>query len=127
MFVMFLATLVAVLVLLSLRIPAVWLSFMAVDEPSDAHELGLALVAARNPFRESGPPACMAKLIMLRHKLNQNSGRKRRSSPPPSPPPRQLQPQLPRTVYALPPLSLQTRQRPLAWARFPKNFGKQHC
>lgn len=22
-----------------------------------------------NPFRESGPPACMAKLIMLRHKV----------------------------------------------------------
>lgn len=22
-----------------------------------------------NPFRESGPPACMAKLIMMRHKV----------------------------------------------------------
>ena len=56
MFVMFLATLVAVLVLLSLRIPAVWLSFMAVDEPSDAHELGLALVAARMSLFFGRPP-----------------------------------------------------------------------
>ena len=51
----------------------------------DAHEAGLALVASRtysfcysgvahtfagNPVRESGPPACMAKLIMLRHKVS---------------------------------------------------------
>jgi hypothetical protein len=26
-----------------------------------------------NPFRESGPPACMAKLIMMRHKVRKNS------------------------------------------------------
>ncbi|KAF8414468.1 hypothetical protein L210DRAFT_3386566 [Boletus edulis BED1] len=44
----------------------------------DAHEAGLALVASRNPVRETGPPACMAKLIMLRHKM-QTSTRKRRS------------------------------------------------
>jgi len=34
----------------------------------DAHEAGIVMVASRTPFRESGPPACMAKLIMLRHK-----------------------------------------------------------
>ncbi|KAG6378424.1 hypothetical protein JVT61DRAFT_12679 [Boletus reticuloceps] len=33
---------------------------------------------AGNPVRETGPPACMAKLIMLRHKM-QTSARKRRS------------------------------------------------
>ena len=59
---------------------------MAGDDMLDAHEAGLALVAFResysptaltvflhpspgNPVRESGPPACMAKLIMLRHKV----------------------------------------------------------
>ncbi|THV05417.1 hypothetical protein K435DRAFT_773842 [Dendrothele bispora CBS 962.96] len=50
--------------------PAVWLSIISVDDSLDAHESGLAVVAARNPFRESGPPANMAKLILLRHKVN---------------------------------------------------------
>ncbi|KAI0069202.1 hypothetical protein BV25DRAFT_1791344 [Artomyces pyxidatus] len=113
MFVMILATLVAAFVLLCLRIPSVWLAFMAIDEPSDAHELGMALVATRNPFRESGPPACMAKLIMMRHKLNQTNSRKRRTSP--------AARQIPR-VYALP----SPRQRPSPWIRMPKNFGKQY-
>ncbi|KAA1465989.1 hypothetical protein DENSPDRAFT_876156 [Dentipellis sp. KUC8613] len=114
MFVMLIATLVAAFVLLCLRIPSVWMSLMALDDPIDAHELGLALVATRNPFREQGPPACMAKLIMMRHKLNQNNSRKRRASPPPR--------SLPRT-FALP----QARQRPnAAWIRVPtKNYGKQ--
>ncbi|KAI0796595.1 hypothetical protein C8Q75DRAFT_802282 [Abortiporus biennis] len=46
----------------------------------DAHEAGLALVASRAPIRETGPPACMAKLIMLRHKINQVNTRRRCSS-----------------------------------------------
>ncbi|KAJ7873299.1 hypothetical protein B0H14DRAFT_2344252 [Mycena olivaceomarginata] len=46
-----------------------WLSVLAVDEGLDSHEAGLAVVAARNPFREKGPPANMAKLILLRHKV----------------------------------------------------------
>ena len=67
--------------------PALWLSIMSADESLDAHESGLALVASRtnsfsdsctrfsyllsgNPFRETGPPANMAKLILLRHKVN---------------------------------------------------------
>ncbi|KAJ6627508.1 hypothetical protein B0H10DRAFT_1994925, partial [Mycena sp. CBHHK59/15] len=33
-----------------------WLSVLAVDEGLDSHEAGLAVVAARNPFREQGPP-----------------------------------------------------------------------
>ncbi|EEB89514.1 hypothetical protein MPER_12375 [Moniliophthora perniciosa FA553] len=44
-----------------------WRSIIAADD-CDAHESSLALVAARNPFRETGPPANMAKLILLRHK-----------------------------------------------------------
>lgn len=52
---------------------------MAGDDTLDAHEAGIALVAYKNPIRESGPPACMAKLIMLRHKIHTNA-RKRRSS-----------------------------------------------
>ncbi|KAF9057458.1 hypothetical protein BJ165DRAFT_1520833 [Panaeolus papilionaceus] len=49
--------------------PALWLTFMSADDSLDAHENGLALVASRNPFRETGPPANMAKLILLRHKV----------------------------------------------------------
>ncbi len=88
MLVMFIAFLVAAFVLLSLRFPAVWSALMAIDEPSDHRELGLVVASrtcfprsfphsrstlsyhiAGNPFRESGPPACMAKLIMMRHKV----------------------------------------------------------
>jgi hypothetical protein len=91
MFVLVFAAVVAAVVLSLLRIPSVWRSLLALDDPSDAHELGMALVAARkiqaqhifvfngsnkgagNPFRESGPPACMAKLIMLRHKVSRHA------------------------------------------------------
>ncbi|PSS37322.1 hypothetical protein PHLCEN_2v799 [Hermanssonia centrifuga] len=65
---MFVVSLFAALVLCSLMFPSVWVS-MAGDDFLDAHEAGLALVSARNPVRETGPPACMAKLIMLRHKV----------------------------------------------------------
>ncbi|THH13889.1 hypothetical protein EW146_g6382 [Bondarzewia mesenterica] len=57
MFVMLIATFVAALVVLSLRIPAVWLSFIANDEPSDAHELGMALVATTQPNQLPKTPA----------------------------------------------------------------------
>ncbi|KAF8259457.1 hypothetical protein EI94DRAFT_1024216 [Lactarius quietus] len=93
--------------------PSVWLALMAADDPCDARELSL-VVANRNPFRESGPPACMAKLIMMRHKLNQTNTRRRRtSSIAPRPTPRQ---------FALPTL----RQRAAPWIRMPKHFGLQH-
>lgn len=77
----------AALLFVYLFMPALWLSIMSVDESLDAHEAGLALVASRtsscslcrigpisqtlqgNPFRETGPPANMAKLILLRHKV----------------------------------------------------------
>ncbi|KAI0032026.1 hypothetical protein K488DRAFT_86237 [Vararia minispora EC-137] len=84
MFLLFFAASVATVLLFLLRMPAFWSSLMALDEPSDVHEMGMALVATRNPFRESGPPACMAKLIMLRHKLNQSNARKQRRSPSPA-------------------------------------------
>lgn len=89
MLAMFLISLVAALVLCCLLFPSMWAT-MACDEILDAHEAGLALVSTRkayrlrfvifpalkgyiallgNPIRETGPPACMAKLIMLRHKV----------------------------------------------------------
>lgn len=77
----------AALLFVYVFMPALWLSVMSADESLDAHESGLALVASRthsfsysctrfsylllgNPFRETGPPANMAKLILLRHKVN---------------------------------------------------------
>ena len=82
----------ASLLLSCLCFPSVWASITGGDEFLDAHEAGLAVVASRKsaavlvacplplhglsalcigtPFRESGPPACMAKLIMLRHKVS---------------------------------------------------------
>ncbi len=109
MLIMLVAFLVAAFAILCIRVPSVWFALMATDEPSDARELSL-VVASRafhlppphlflstlhealtpaprtpryptgNPFRESGPPACMAKLIMMRHKV-----RNPRSALPPSP------------------------------------------
>lgn len=65
---------------------------MAMDDCLDAHESGLSLVAYRKqllplllyvlwitvfvagvPFQESGPPICMAKLVMLRRKVRSKS------------------------------------------------------
>ncbi|TCD67699.1 hypothetical protein EIP91_012065 [Steccherinum ochraceum] len=65
---MFIVSLLAALALCCLLLPSIWASITG-DELLDAHEAGLALVASRNPVRETGPPACMAKLIMLRHKV----------------------------------------------------------
>ncbi|KAM6503222.1 hypothetical protein JOM56_000165, partial [Amanita muscaria] len=39
------------------------------DETLDAYQPGLTRVASRNPFRNTGPPVNMAKLILLRHKV----------------------------------------------------------
>lgn len=79
MLVMFLVSLVAALALCCLLFPSVWAA-VAGDELLDAHEAGLTLVAYRNPVRETGPPACMAKLIMLRHKINQANSKRRCNS-----------------------------------------------
>ncbi len=153
MLVMLMAFLIAAFALLCIRIPSVWSALMAIDEPSDPHELGL-VVASRasyaiplahtfncvfplvvhsgNPFCESGPPACMAKLIMMRHKvrkisscavdilthshlqLNQANTRRRRTST-------AAQRTAPRQ-FTLP----TPRQRPVPWIRIPKHFGLQH-
>ncbi|KAI9574988.1 hypothetical protein HD554DRAFT_137806 [Boletus coccyginus] len=74
----FLISFLSAFLLLCLFSPAVRKSITEGSDSLDAHEAGLALVASRNPVRESGPPACMAKLIMLRHKM-QTSARRRRS------------------------------------------------
>jgi hypothetical protein len=47
MFAVLIATFVVAFVLFCLRFPVVWLSFMAIDDSLDVHELGLALVASR--------------------------------------------------------------------------------
>ena len=166
MLIMLVAFLVAAFAVLCIRVPSVWLALVAADDLSDARELSL-VVASRafhlpppflslsafhealtpapfaprkptgNPFRESGPPACMAKLIMMRHKvrrktiprsalpariltprfclqLNQaNTRRRRTSAPAPRPAPRQ---------FALP----APRLRAAPWIRMPKHFGLQH-
>ncbi|KAF8803774.1 hypothetical protein BYT27DRAFT_7195114 [Phlegmacium glaucopus] len=103
----------AALLFVYIFMPGLWLSIMSVDESLDAHESGLALVALQNPFRETGPPANMAKLILLRHKI-QTSNRKRRSASHPR--------QAPRT-YSIP-----SRSNPkTSWMRFGKPLGgKQH-
>ncbi|KAG1773878.1 hypothetical protein P692DRAFT_20793690 [Suillus brevipes Sb2] len=111
MFSMFFVTFFSAIILLCLFSPVVRRSIMAGDDLLDAHESGLVLVASRNPFRESGPPACMAKLIMLRHKI-QTGTRKRRSSTPT----RQS-----RNLGLIQP----TRPR-ASWVRFGRNFGHQH-
>lgn len=86
MFAVLFASSLAALLLVYICIPAVWCAIMA-DDALDAHEAGLMVVASRtllqrsisphrskrralgNPFRETGPPANMAKLILLRHKV----------------------------------------------------------
>ncbi|KAF8351211.1 hypothetical protein F5887DRAFT_1068950 [Amanita rubescens] len=101
---------VTALVFIYFFLPALWSSLMIVDDTLDAHEAGLALVASRNPFRETGPPANMAKLILLRHKIQTNN-RKRRSSTQMRQPPR------PYHVVVTRPKSSSS------WIRFGKAFG----
>ncbi|KAM6495649.1 hypothetical protein JOM56_008355 [Amanita muscaria] len=96
------------LVFVHLFLPVLWRSLVVVDETLDAHEAGLALVASRNPFRETGPPANMAKLILLRHKI-QTGNRKRRSSSHVRQPPR--------------PYNISTTRPKTPWVRFGKSFG----
>ncbi|KAI0921281.1 hypothetical protein AcW1_004695 [Taiwanofungus camphoratus] len=80
MLVMFLLSFFGAVVLCCLFFQSVWGSITAGDDVLDAHEAGIALVASRTPFRETGPPACMAKLIMLRHKIHQDTRRRYSSS-----------------------------------------------
>ncbi|KAK7470979.1 hypothetical protein VKT23_002393 [Stygiomarasmius scandens] len=98
---------------------AVWLSIISVDDSLDAHESGLAVVASRNPFRESGPPANMAKLILLRHKI-QTSNRRRRSSSHSRQTPRQTA-----RNFSIPP----PRPSRAPWLRLGRPFGsgKLYC
>ncbi|KAI0069974.1 hypothetical protein K474DRAFT_1566883, partial [Panus rudis PR-1116 ss-1] len=101
-------SLLAALALCCLLFPSVWASISG-DELLDAHEAGLALVAARNPVRETGPPACMAKLIMLRHKINQANGKRRCS-----------------VSHSRPTYSFPARPpRNAPWGRFGRAIGKQ--
>ncbi|KAJ7781579.1 hypothetical protein B0H16DRAFT_1710775 [Mycena metata] len=69
----------------------------------------LSLLLVCNPFREQGPPANMAKLILLRHKI-QTTNRKRRPS------------QSRQAVRACNIQAL-SRQQSSPWMRFGKAFG----
>ncbi|KIY72990.1 hypothetical protein CYLTODRAFT_417501 [Cylindrobasidium torrendii FP15055 ss-10] len=101
----------ALLFILSIYVfmPSLWRAIMAIDDYD--HEYGLAVVAARNPVRESGPPANMAKLILLRHKIQTSNNRKRRNS--------SVARQAPRAYPTIP------RSKP--WIRLRRPFSiKQH-
>ncbi|KAJ8086202.1 hypothetical protein PM082_005025 [Marasmius tenuissimus] len=74
------SSLLAALLFVYLFIPSLWRAIIAADD-CGTYQGGQAVVASRNPFRESGPPANMAKLILLRHKI-QTANRKRRNSSP---------------------------------------------
>ena len=54
MLVMFVAFLIAAFALLCIRVPSVWSALMAIDEPSDPHELGL-VVASRASYASPSP------------------------------------------------------------------------
>ncbi|KAH8979937.1 hypothetical protein EDB86DRAFT_598492 [Lactarius hatsudake] len=116
MLIMLVAFLVAAFAILCIRVPSVWFALMATDEPSDARELSLVVASATLSVKR--PPACMAKLIMMRHKLNQANTRRRRTS---ATAPRSAPRSAPRQ-FALP----AQRQRAAPWMRMPKHFGLQH-
>ncbi|KAE9405924.1 hypothetical protein BT96DRAFT_811602 [Gymnopus androsaceus JB14] len=106
------SSLLVALLFVYLFMPALWSSIIALDDSFDAHESRLAVVAARNPFRESGPPENMAKLILLRRKI-QTSSRKRRNS--------SHARQASRT-YSI----SQPRPAKTPWLRFGRSIGKQY-
>ncbi|KAG1715961.1 hypothetical protein ID866_1185, partial [Astraeus odoratus] len=62
---LFLLTFLTTIVLLCLCSPVVRRSVMAGDDTLDAHEAGIALVATRNPFRETGPPRATRKSVLF--------------------------------------------------------------
>ncbi|KDQ64942.1 hypothetical protein JAAARDRAFT_243336 [Jaapia argillacea MUCL 33604] len=70
---------ISAFILCCILFPSVWASITALDENFDGHESGMLRVSSRNPFRETSDPVNMAKLIMLRHKMNQCNTRKRRT------------------------------------------------
>lgn len=89
---MLLVSLISAFFLCLLLIPSVWAAICSDD--LDAHEYGIMRVSSReshtahntdqlqgclfnhitgNPVRETGPPVCMAKLIMMRHRVRPHS------------------------------------------------------
>ncbi|KZT27039.1 hypothetical protein NEOLEDRAFT_1089892 [Neolentinus lepideus HHB14362 ss-1] len=115
MFPMLVASLITALVLCCLLIPSVWATIIASDDCLDAYECGATRVASRHPFRETGPPVCMAKLIMQRHKINQSTTRRRRS------PSVSYTRQSACSYSAMSP----SRSRIMPWLRFGRRFGRQ--
>ncbi|TFK56176.1 hypothetical protein OE88DRAFT_1652808 [Heliocybe sulcata] len=116
MFPMLVASLITAFVLSCLLIPSVWATIISSDDCLDAYESGASRVASRHPFRESGPPVCMAKLIMQRHKINQSTTRRRRS------PSVSYTRQSARSYIAMAP----SRSRVTPWLRLGRRFGRQN-
>jgi len=125
--VMLLVSLISAFFLCCLLIPSVWAAIIAGDDGFNIQESGIIRVSSRNPVRETGPPACMAKLIMMRHRLNQAKSRKRSNLGPNTfaMQPRGQQHPLTPFKSALP-LLRASRTRNLAWIRFGKHLGKQY-
>ncbi|KAG7096685.1 hypothetical protein E1B28_004099 [Marasmius oreades] len=106
------SSLFAALIFVYLFMPALWRAITSADD-CDVHQASLAVVAARNPVRETGPPANMAKLILLRHKI-QIANRKRRNSSVTRP-------------YVVPICSSPSRPPKAPWLRFGRPFtGRQN-
>ncbi|KAF9816330.1 hypothetical protein IEO21_04195 [Rhodonia placenta] len=109
---MFLLSLFGSFILCCVLFPSIWTSITGGDE-LDAHEMGIALVASRTPFRETGPPACMAKLIMLRHKIHQDKTKRRCNV---------TRVRQAAFTYSIPVIR---PHRDVAWMRFGRARGKQ--
>jgi hypothetical protein len=66
MLVMFVAFLIAAFALLCIRVPSVWSALMAIDEPSDPHELGLVVASrASYPIHTPSPPLTLMLCPLL--------------------------------------------------------------
>ncbi|KAF9647033.1 hypothetical protein BDM02DRAFT_3117627 [Thelephora ganbajun] len=98
-----------------------WLS--TGDDDINIHESTIMRVSLRNPVRESGPPACMAKLIMMRHRINQVNSKKKGGNA--STRHRSHSPSPVRKLAPPPLLPFSTKSRNLAWLRFNRRSGKQ--
>ncbi|KAH8830556.1 hypothetical protein DL96DRAFT_1593435 [Flagelloscypha sp. PMI_526] len=92
--------------------PALWLSLTHGYHSSLPRNRTAELVAARNPYRESGPPENMARLILLRQKMQASSRRRRNSTRATSRPPARI-------------LSKTPFRQSTPWLRIPRPFAKQ--
>ncbi|TFL05504.1 hypothetical protein BDV98DRAFT_499806 [Pterulicium gracile] len=110
MFVESILTCSLALLLVYLFIPSLWLYLVSSDDALDLHNARLALVASRNPFKDDGQVACMAKLIMMRHKVRFSPRKQRRAAP--------------HSRQAARSYNLSAHRSNNPWLRFGRPFGK---